>query len=511
MSGGMNVLMRLRMARVVWILASSGAHRVAHQLGAPASLVRVMAILSFTKDDRHQGEALGRALERMGAGFIKLGQLLATRSDIVGEAVARSLSFLHDDLKPLSPARAKKQLEEVLGGALTEHFRTCDVRAVKAASIAQIHKATTHDGKTVAIKLLRPNVMRQFMKDFKLLRVLVSWIEKHRPDLRQLRLHQVLDHLEVTVRNELDLRLEASAMAIIGERLRQSRHHRVPRVYWQWNHEKLLVMEWIDATRMDEVTLSKKERTAIVTHLTRAVFGQIFRDGFFHADIHPGNILLDSQKRMVWLDFGITGALDEEERLLLAMMMDAFFQHDYERVARLHKQAGYVSMMESTKSFAIAMERIAVPVLHKPLKEVSMAHWIAQILNITENFAMEAQPQLLMLQKTLFLLESLARMLNDDMDLWTLGHGEVTSWLKEQSPSGRVQKRVQEALPMVSQLPRQWQRVNHWWEEVERDGLRLHPDTVKELRPEPSRFVPVVWWLVGLVCGGVGVWLWIDF
>ena len=504
-----NVMMRLRMARVVWILASSGAHRVAHQLGAPASLVRLMAILSFTKDDRHQGEALGRALERMGAGFIKLGQLLATRSDIVGEAVAHSLSFLHDDLKPLSPARAQKQLEEVLGGDIKEHFRSCDMHAAAAASIAQIHKATTHDGETVAIKLLRPNVMRQFVKDFALLRVIVGWIEQNRPDLRRLRLHQVLDHLEVTVRNELNLRLEASAMDIMGKRLRQSRHHRVPRVYWQWSHEKLLVMEWIDAKRMDEVNLSKKERTAIVTHITRAVFAQIFRYGFFHADIHPGNILLDAHKRLVWLDFGITGALDEEERLMLAMMMDAFFQHDYERVARLHKQAGYVSMMESTQAFAIAMQRIAAPVLHKPLKEVSMAHWIAQILGIAESFAMEAQPQLLMLQKTLFLLESMARTLNDDMDLWTLGHQEVVSWLKKQSPAQRAQRQLRELLPVVGQLPHQWQRMNNWWQEMEKDGIRLHPDTVRQLRPKPSRGVSALWWFLGFVCGGGAVWLYL--
>lgn len=503
----------LRLGHILSLLARSGAYRTAHQLGAPPVLLVFFRLFSFGKSETKQNQDLARALEKLGAGFVKIGQLLASRSDIIGNNASRALASLHDEVRPLPATTAKKCIERALGGALHHHFQKVELKARGSASIAQVHYGITHDGQEVAIKILRPNIKRQFAKDFALLRTIANFIERNRPDLKRLYLHKVLDQLEQSVRDEMDLRLEAASLTLIGRKmnLQSGNPCRTPHVLWQLSGTDILTMQWMDGKRIDDAShhLTPQQKKDLVRSLAKMVFSQIFKEGFFHADLHAGNVLLNEQKELQLVDFGITGRLSKNERLLLAMMMDAFFKGDFAEVAHLHKRAGYLAAHYDSRLFALAVERVSLPVLRKPLKDISMAHLIAQILSLAEEFDMEVQPQLLLLQKTLFLLESLARALDNTLDLWSLCHQEIVPWLeKERAPLAQILRRKDDALPTFYHLL----EMAHKAGEALDKGVRLHEDSLKELKPPPAPSASLGWlmgFITGFIVGGI-CFLWLG-
>ena len=316
--------------------------------------------------DGRPGEKLARALEELGPGAIKLGQALAVRSDLVGEQVAQDLTRLQDQLPPFPFAIARRAVEEELGQTLEELFAEFSETPVAAASIAQVHRATTHDGREVAIKILRPDIEARFDTDLRLLYWIARLAERAAPATRRLKPLAVVREFEKWVRVEMDLRLEAASASALAENFPPGNpeNFRVPRVHWDLTGRRVLATEWIDGVRIDDLDAIERmglDRRDVTARSARVFFLQVFRDGFFHADMHPGNMFLLPSGELVPVDFGIMGRVDMETRRYLADMLSGFLQRQYAKVADVHFRAGYVPADQDREAFTQALRAIGEP------------------------------------------------------------------------------------------------------------------------------------------------------
>lgn len=391
-------------------------------------------------------ERLVTALTKLGPTYIKLGQFLATRSDIIGPELAKDLSTLQDRLPPFPQEEAIAEIEKQLGAPISELFVEFGP-PIAAASIAQVHKATIlEDGveKQVAVKVLRPGIEKRFFRDQDSFRFAASIIETFSKAARRMRPVGVVKTLDRSVQLELDLRLEASAISELAENTAGDEKFRTPDVYWTHTTGRVLTTEWIDGTPIANIeTLQAQGHnlTELGTHVLQSFLRHAMRDGFFHADMHPGNLFVDKAGNLVAIDCGIMGRMKPKEQKFLARILHGFVTGDYRDAAQAHIDAGYVPDHHSVEEFAQGLRAIGEPIADKAAHEISMARFLGQLLEYTAVYDMAARPELILLQKNMVIAEGVARMLNPELNLWKASEPVVKDWLKEQlGPAAKLKK-----------------------------------------------------------------------
>jgi len=432
-----------------------------------------------------EGERLARALAELGPTYIKLGQLLSTRSDLVGERMAVDLAELQDKLPPFPAHQARAIIEAEFGQPVHALFQSFDDKPVAAASIAQVHFAVTADGQEVAVKVLRPGIEQAFERDIDLFYRLANLAEWVLPRLKRLRLVEVVDTFARTSRLEMDLRMEAAAASELASNFKDDETFNVPKVDWERTAGRVLTLERIRGFKVDEparISAAGFDRDEILAMASASFFNQVFRDGFFHADLHPGNLFINEQGTITAVDFGIMGRLDRETRYYLADMLIGFLTGDYRRVAIVHFEAGYVPRHQSIEIFTQACRAIGEPLQNKPLADISVGRLLAQLFAVTEQFEMETQPQLLLLQKSMLTAEGVGRLLNPNINMWELARPLIEEWMREnRGPEAQFINDAGAILSTVRRIPALVSEAERVTRDMAEGGVRLHPQTVRQM------------------------------
>jgi ubiquinone biosynthesis protein len=485
-----------RLFLIARTLAQHDALFPLERLAVAPGIMTLVRLISRRSAPGRPGERLAAACEALGPTFIKLGQALSVRSDLVGEEVAADLSSLQDRLPPFPSDQAKAIVEAEFRIPLDELFDSFDSESIAAASIAQVHFAVTAEGKEVAVKILRPNVAARFERDIDLMLWVARLVERAHPPFRRLKPVEVVRTFEETVRLEMDLRLEAAAAAELAANFEGDPDFRVPNVDWQRTGQRVLTTERIEGIPIDEVEALVEaglDPRDIIERSAQVFFYQVFRDGFFHADMHPGNMFIGCDGAMMPVDFGIMGRLDRKTRNYLADMLLAFLQRDYRRVAEVHFQAGYVPGDKSLEAFMQAARSIGEPILGRPLEQISLARLLAQLFQVTEQFEMETQPQLLLLQKTMLVAEGVGRKLDPTVNMWVLAQPLIEEWMWEnRGPQARIRDIAETVLLQAERLPALLDRLDQASRMIEEGGVRLHPDTIEAFRARDGNLWPAV-------------------
>ncbi len=452
------------------------------------------------------GQRFARALQDLGPSFIKFGQSLATRADLLGEEMAADLSELQDRVPRFPAEQARATVEAELGRPLDDLFSSFEDIPVAAASIAQVHFAVTGEGREVAVKVLRPGIERAFARDLDLFYWLAETIERTQPSFRRRKPVDVVRTLAKIVEIEMDLGLEAAAASELAENFTGDETFRVPEVDWRRTAKRVLTLARIDGIPIDErdaLIENGHDPGAVLEKASCAMFNQIFRDGFFHADLHPGNLFVGRDGAIQAVDFGIMGRLDIETRRYLAEILLGFLEGDYRRVAEVHFKAGYVPGHQPLDAFMQACRSIGEPILGRPLNEISIARLLAQLFRVTETFQMETQPQLLLLQKTIMVAEGVGRRLSPDVNIWQLARPLIEEWMRENiGPEARLRDTARELLSGLERLPRLVANVEKTAAMIAEGGLKLHPDSVRALAGEkrnPRGGFSPLWLIVALL------------
>ena len=471
-----------RIFQIVNTLARHDALFPLQRTGITNSVIAAMRLLVRRKTEGRPGERLTRAFQELGPSFIKLGQALSTRSDLLGEEVAADLSELQDNLPPFAGSDAKAAIESDLETELESLFSKFEDHPLAAASIAQVHFAVTTEGDEVAVKILRPGIEKAFEKDLDLFLWIAELIERNYPDLRRLKPVEVIQTLQESTKVEMDLRMEAAAAEEIKQNFDGDPTFQVPSVDWSRTSQRVLTLARISGIPIDERDkLIEKgfDPNEIVVRAATALFKQVFRDGFFHADQHPGNLFVGEQGEIIAVDFGIMGRLDKPTRRYLGEMLSSFLNRDYQRVAEVHFEAGYVPPHKSVQAFTQACRSIAEPIFDKPQNEISIARLLAQLFQVTETFEMETQPQLLLLQKTMLVAEGVGRKLSPDQNFWLLAHPLIDNWVAEHlGPDILILETVEEVTEGLRKIPRMVSGMEKNASAMAQGGLKLHPDTI---------------------------------
>ncbi|HEY2540713.1 MAG TPA: 2-polyprenylphenol 6-hydroxylase [Stellaceae bacterium] len=437
------------------------------------------------------GQRLAAALDELGPGFIKLGQLLSTRADLLGEEIAADLALLQDRLPALPGAMARAAIELEFGQPLDQLFSSFNETAVAAASIAQVHFARTNDGHDVAVKVLRPGVAEAFARDLDLFSWLALLIERLYPPARRLKPVEIVRTLAEVVTIEMDLRLEAAAASELSENFAGDPSLHVPRIDWSRTGRGVLTLARIEGVRIDDragLIAAGHRIEDVMAKAAGAFFNQVFRDGFFHADLHPGNLFVDASGAIVVIDFGIMGRLDRETRRYLADMLVGFLLGDYRRVAEIHFAAGYVPSTRSIDAFTQACRAIGEPILGRPLQEISVARLLAQLFQVTEQFDMSTQPQLLLLQKTMVLIEGVGRRLDPNINVWALAQPLIERWVRDnRGPEALLRQRLETLAEVLDRLPRLVQKVEDFVDNASQNGILLHAESIATHAAEQAK------------------------
>ncbi len=463
MSAG--VLRAFRHGRELWriwrTLGRCGVELPLAEAGAPPALAWVARLtrgrMRGDLRGRRPGERLAAALAELGPSFVKLGQILSVRPDVVGTAVALDLGRLRDRIEPFPPEAAVAAIEEALGRPLGDLFAGFERKPVAAASIAQVHFAETKDGRAVAVKVLRPGVEAAFRRDLRLFAWIAGLVERFVPEARRLRPGAVVETLARSVALELDLRFEAAAAAELAEMFRDDPRYRVPVIDWERTGQRVLTLSRVEGVSVDDVAAidaAGHDRAALAVAVIQSFLTQALTHGFFHADPHQGNLFVAPDGALVAVDFGIMGRLDRRTRLFMADMLGAFLRGDWKRAAAVHFEAGYVPADRSVEDFALACRAIGQPILDRPATEVSIGRLLSQLFLITETFGMRTQPHLLLLQKTMVTVEGVARALDPAVDFWAAARPVVETWARDNlGPEARLADWVGDALRTIARLP----------------------------------------------------------
>lgn len=481
-----------RLLALARLLASHDALFALEMIGVSPALLKLAGLGVRRDPSGRPGERLARALNEAGPSFIKLGQALSTRTDLLGEEMTEDLSKLQDDLPPFPTEQARATIESELGAPVDELYLSFDDEPVAAASIAQVHFAVTHDGREVAVKILRPGIEQAFDRDVDLLRWLAEIAEQTQPQLRRLKPVASIETLADTVELEMDLRFEAAAAAELAENTADDPDFKVPAVDWPLTGRRVMTTErligGIPLDDKDAIIAAGQDPVDILTRAASASFRQVFRDGFFHADTHPGNMFMLPDGRIAVVDFGIMGRLDLKTRRTIAEMLVAFLSRDFRRAAEVHFEAGWVPRDRSVDSFTQACRSIAEPILDKPQNEISIARLLSQLFQITETFRMEAQPQLLLLQKTMLVAEGTARKLAPEANMWFLIRPLIEDWMiANLGPEAKVRDAIHTLQSAVERLPDMITGIERGSQMLAEGKIQLHPDTIRALRGEDGR------------------------
>lgn len=495
----------LYLFRVARVLARHDALFFLDDLNVSPFVANLAKLVSGRKEPGREGERLAAALTELGPFFIKFGQALAVRSDLVGEEIAEDLSKLQDRLEPFPTEIAKEIIAKELGRPVEQVFADFSDIPVAAASIAQVHFATDREGNKLAVKVLRPGVAEQFRRDISMLYFVARMVNTTLPRLRRLKLRQVVEDFEKTVRVEMDLRMEAAAASELQHNMAGDAHMKIPAVYWDMTSTRVLTLERIHGIRIDDVAALKAAGHDIhdIVHKASAIFfHQVFRDGFFHADMHPGNLFVGEDGRIIAVDFGIMGRIDRHTRVFLAEMLRGFLNRDYQKVADVHFEAGYIPADQDRQLFAQACRAIGEPLFGKAQKDISIALLMAQLFRVTEDFNMETQPQLILLQKTMMLAEGLGRRLDPDVNFWLLSQPLIEEWARENlGPKARV-------MDAAETLTKTLERLKYIPDCITPEGIRIHPDTIRAACGDRTREIPwqrLSWAAILIACAALVV------
>ncbi|HEN3255334.1 TPA: ubiquinone biosynthesis regulatory protein kinase UbiB [Yersinia enterocolitica] len=421
--------------------------------------LRVGRHLFFWLPNRHKdkplGERLRLALQELGPVWIKFGQMMSTRRDLFPPAIADQLALLQDRVAPFDGALARKHIEIAMGGPLETWFDDFEQEALASASIAQVHTARLKEnGQEVVLKVIRPDILPIIKADVRLMYRLAGWVPKLLPDGRRLRPREVVREYEKTLLDELNLLREAANAIQLRRNFEDSPMLYIPEVYSDYCRESVLVMERIYGIPVSDIAALEDQGTNMKLLAERGVqvfFTQVFRDSFFHADMHPGNIFVSYEHPhdplYIGIDCGIVGSLNKADKRYLAENFIAFFNRDYRRVAELHVDSGWVPRDTNVEDFEFAIRTVCEPIFEKPLAEISFGHVLLNLFNTARRFNMEVQPQLVLLQKTLLYVEGLGRQLYPLLDLWTTAKPFLESWLRDQVGLPAVIRALKEKAP----------------------------------------------------------------
>ena len=515
----------LRLFVIGRTMARHDALAVIEELGLAPTLVWLVRLLPSRRVDGRPGQKLARALIELGPAFIKLGQFLSTRADLMGEQMAADLAELQDRLPPFTADEARATIEAELGQSIEDLFSEFDSKPISAASISQVHFAVTREdegegaeaakgaaGREVAVKVLRPGIERAFQRDLSLFYWLAQLAERTQPRLRRFKPVAVVREFEEIVGIEMDLAMEAAAASELAENFEGDETYRTPPIDWRRTSRRVLTMGRVSGIRIDDraaLLAANLDLSEVLTKAAAIFFNQVFRDGFFHGDQHPGNMFVDAGGNIVAVDFGIMGRLDQQTRTFLAEMLLAQLARDYGRLAEVHVQAGYLPAGEPLEVFAQALRSVSEPIFDRPLAEISLARLLARLLQLSESFNMPVQPQLLLLQKNMLMAEGVSRSLDPSLNIWTLAEPLVAEWMRaNRGPEARLRRATEEMGRTLERLPGLVGKVETAAEALSTDGVRLHSDSLEALdRHNANRTwqIRALWAAVALLALGLEI------
>ncbi|MCJ8312932.1 MAG: ubiquinone biosynthesis regulatory protein kinase UbiB [Pseudomonadales bacterium] len=402
---------------------------------------------------KSRAERFRLAMEDLGPVFIKFGQILSTRRDLLPDDLATELAKLQDQVPPFDSKLAVAIVEKALGESVDQAFAQFSIEPLASASIAQVHEATLHSGEEVVVKVIRPNIEKVINKDMAVLKTLATWIDKL-PDGKRLRPLEVVNDYRQTVFDELDLMREAANCATLRRNFKDSDLLYIPEIYWDYCRKNVMVMEKIEGVPVADIKQLKALGIDMQQLAERGVeifFTQVFRDSFFHADMHPGNIFVSrkdpANPQYIGIDFGIIGSLAPEDLNYLAQNLYAFFNRDYRKVAQLHVDSGWVPKDTKVHEFESAIRTVLEPIFEKPLAEISFGQVLIRLFQTARRFDMQVQPQLVLLQKTLVNTEGLGRQLYPELDLWKTAKPFIANWIKQQVGPKRIWQEMKQNGP----------------------------------------------------------------
>lgn len=456
-----------------------------------------------------RGERLRRALEDLGPIFIKFGQLLSTRPDLIPADICRELDKLQDDVPPFDKAHFVAIVEEALGDSIDNLFLQFDREPLASASVAQVHAAVLPNGREVVVKAIRPGIEKIIEQDIKLLFTIARWLEANTIDGRRMRLTEVVGDYRNTIFDELNLQREGANASLLRRNFDGSPLLYVPEVFWSHTNEKVLVMERIYAVPVTDVATLQQHNTNFKVLAERGVeifFTQVFEHNFFHADMHPGNIFVDpanpQQPKYLAVDCAIMGTLTEADQYYLARNLLAIFRRDYQQVAELHVLSGWVPEGTNIGEFTAAIRTVCEPIFERPLREISFGQLLVSLFRTARRFDMEVQPSLVLLQKTLLNIEGLGRQLYPDLDLWATAHPFLERWLKERfQPNALVEQLKRHGPEWLEQFPQVPQLIFHTLERLQTREASQPKATA--ITPNPGKSRWRIW--AGAALMGIGL------
>jgi ubiquinone biosynthesis protein len=518
----------LRLLFIIHVLATHGLAAMAVRLRLFSPYIWLLSLFSKEYRPKELGVQIRLALERLGPSFIKFGQMLSTRVDLLPMDVALELKKLQDHVPPepfdvVQCLLNKAYKCEAIGADGV--FATFDEQSVAAASIAQVHFATLQNGQEVAVKIRRPHIDRMIEADLSILRMLASLFDRYFPEYERLKAPRVVEEFAVTILGELNLRSEGAHASRFADQVKDLQGVGVPEVFWDYTNTDVLVTERIHGLPIDErdaLIEAGNDPFTLCKNLQNMFFHMVFVHGYFHADLHPGNIFVSAEGKILLVDFGIVGRLEMQSRVYLADMMLAFLKQDYKRAAEVHIEAGYVPYDTDVSAFEDALREIAVPIFNRPLKDISIAELLFYLFAVTERFQMETQPQLLLLQKSMVVIEGVTRELHPDINIWELAKPLISSWAIEHlGPKGKAQRLLQDSKHYLHAWMHLPEDINaHLTELEKRLDKRTQTSTTMSMLPlilltlgglsigfawhQPITAYP---WLLGGVLIFSGVWL----
>jgi ubiquinone biosynthesis protein len=453
-----------RFLRIFNTIGARGLDEFLPRGAAPFSRAFIRSAYFWRNTSRPRAVRLREALESLGPVFVKFGQLLSVRRDLIPGDIADELAKLQDDVPPVAWPEVAAQLDRAYGRPHREIFATFDETPIASASVAQVHFATLAGGRKVAVKILRPGIAGVIAQDVELLYVLAGFVERTLADGKRLRPREVVRELEHTLAEELDLVHEAANASQLRRNFADARLLVVPEVHWDWCNRDVMVMERIDGIPVNDVAALRAAGISIAKLAREGVeifYTQVFRDGFFHADMHPGNILVARDGRYCGVDFGIMGTLSEADKNYLALNMRAFFERDYRKAAQAHVDAGWVPPHTRVDQFEGALRALCEPIFDRPLKEIYFGKLLVRLFEVGRRFGMEVQPQLTLLLKTMLQVEGLGRQLDPDLDLRAAAQPILERFMNEQMGWRGFLRQVREEAPLWSRTLPQLPRLAH--------------------------------------------------
>lgn len=451
----------------------------------------------FPQPKLSRGDRLRLALEELGPVFVKFGQILSTRRDLLPDDMAESLKNLQDRVPPFPSDTARQIIETSLGAPVAELFKTFSSDPMASASVAQVHAATLLNGQDVVVKVLRPGIEKVIRQDLALMYMMANLLEKYWTEGKRLHPVDVVADYDATIHDELDLQREAANASQLRRNFENSSLIYIPFIDWDYTRKSVMVMERIHGIPIADIPALKAAGVNLKVLAEKGVeifFTQVFRDSFFHADMHPGNIFVDvsnpSDPKYIAIDFGIVGTLAPDDQSYLARNLLAFFRRDYRQVAQLHIQSGWVPPDTRVNEFEAAIRTVCEPIFEKPLKDISFGHFLLRLFQTARRFNMEVQPQLVLLQKTLLNVEGLGRQLYPDLDLWSTAQPFLEAWMRKRiGPAGLI-KSLQTHLPSwLEQSPEMPQLVHDALLQLRSAGPteKQNQDTLALLREQQRR------------------------